>query len=325
MEYDRDGFRISPGFDAPRAEDDSFGPVGARSTRLDADARGSGVAGPRRGAGAAKRFVVGGAFLALILGAVVGPVVMPAVREAVIDWSLAEAEVAESRGDVAGALGHVERAVHWGSEHAGLPALLCVRGQLRLENGDARGALADADRAVAIAPAAPQPLRLRAIVNVVEGRPEQALADAKAVLALDVRGNPEALNLLAYTRALVRRELPEALGDIEQALARSGEESPEHLDTRGYVLHLLGRHAEAIDDLNRAIDGMQEARRRLASLVGRIDRVEIDRRLRINDHGLAVMYQHRGEACAAAGFAAQAEQDFEVARRKGYDPDRGIF
>lgn len=329
MELDRDGFPIPPRFEPVPDDPDAFGPRSGRGVdRAAGDSFESLRSGtrplalPRTGVGRVKRRVVLGALVALFVGAVAVPVLWPAVQEAVIDWSLAGVDDAQARGDAAAALGHADRALDWGGEDH---RLLCLRGQLRMENGDAEGARVDVDRACTLAPTAPQPLRLRALVNTILDRPDEALADAQAVVDLSTPGDPESLNLRAYTRALLRRELPEALADIEQALARGGEESPEHLDTRGFILHLLGRDAEAIDDLNRAIDGMQASRKRLESFRGRVDGKELDRRLRSVDQSLAVMYHHRGEACAAAGFARQAEQDLEIATRKGYDPARGIF
>ena len=320
MELDRDGFRIPPRFEPARDDLDAFGPRAERAPP------GAPVALPpalpRARAGAGKRRVVLAALALLFLGAVGGPVILPAVREAVVDWSLSGADEARARGDTAGAIGHMDRALAWGGDDH---RLFTLRGQLRMEHGDAAGARLDVDRAAGLAPTAPQPLRLRALVNTILDRPDEALADAQAVVDLTAPGDPESLNLRAYTRALVRRDLPEALRDIEQALARGGEELPEHLDTRGYILHLLGRDAEAIDDLNRAIDGMQRTRKQLMQLVGRVDRAELDRRVRSIDQSLAVMHHHRGEACAAAGFAGQAEQDLQVAEQKGYDPSRGVF
>ncbi len=329
MELDRDGFRIPPRFEPVPDDPGAFGPRSGRAVPVPAADSFEGLrsgtrppALPRGGAGRTKRGVVLGCLAALFLGTVGIPVLWPAVREAVVDWSLAGVDEAQARGDAAAALGHVDRALDWaGDDHR----LLCLRGQLRMENGDAAGALVDVDRACALVPTAPQPLRLRALVNTILGRPDEALADAQAVVDLSTPGDPESLNLRAYTRALLRRDLPEALADIERSLARGGEESPEHLDTRGFILHLLGRNAEAIDDLNRAIDGMQESRKRLTPLAGRVDGAELARRLRSIDQSLAVMHHHRGEACAAAGFARQAEQDLDVAKRKGYDPSRGIF
>ncbi len=339
MRYDRDGFRIPPEFEAPRDDLDLLPrPIEPLLSRLDgasppADASGPRNAsaapwaarqepGSRRGAGRGKRAAILLVAAAILIPTLLGPEILPAVREAVVVWSLDEAARREAEGDIPGALGHVERAVSW---QEGDFRLLCLRGQLRLENQDAVGAVADADRAATLAPTAPAPHRLRALAHTVLDRPDEALADVQAVVDLNRPGDPEALNLRAYTRALVRRELPEALVDIEQALGRTGEETPEHLDTRGYILHLLGRHAEAIDDLNRAIDGMQDLRRRLGLVRERMDRIDIDQRIRVAEHGLAVMHQHRAEACKAAGYAEQAKQDFEVAKAKGYDPSRGVF
>lgn len=329
MELDRDGFRIPPRFEPVPDDPDAFGPRSGRAVMLPAGEPFEGLrsgtrppALPRSAPGRAKRRVVLGALAALLVGTVGVPFLWPAVQEAVIDWSLAGIDDAQARGDAAAALGHADRALDWGGDDH---RLLCLRGQLRMENGDPAGARVDIDRACGLAPTAPQPLRLRALVNTILERPDEALADAQAVVDLSTPGDPESLNLRAYTRALLRRDLPEALADIEQALGRGGEQSPEHLDTRGFILHLLGRNAEAIDDLNRAIDGMQASRKRLESLRGRVDGTELERRLRSIDQSLAVMHHHRGEACAAAGFARQAQQDLEVAERKGYDPARGIF
>lgn len=348
MRFDRDGFPIPPEFDRPRDDLDSFGPpprrepAGGNRSSVPQQPGGRGVpAGvdpsprfgtltdpaPRQRNGDApplrrKRFSLLVLVALVLLPAVVIPELIPFVRDVVVEWSLQEAAGLEARGDVVGALGAVERAVAWHAEDAGL---FIRRGHLRLQNRDPAGAIRDADQAVTLAPFAPQARRLRALVHTVLERPEEALADAEAVVGMSVPGDPESLNLRAYTRALLKRDLPEALADIEQAIERGAGELPEHLDTRGYILHLLGRHHEAIDDLNRAIDGMQELRSRLEVSRGRADPVEIDLRIRSADQGLAVMHHHRGEACAAAGFNAQARQDLDLAARLGFDPARGVF
>ena len=349
MRFDRDGFPIPKEFERPDDDLDSFGPLPRRDgVRA--------VAGPKApplpvgrelpprgdlrqplgsaadrfageiGEGARrlrrKRFSLLVLAGAVLLPAVIIPAAIPVVRDMVVEWSLQEAAGREARGDLVGALDHVERAVDWHGEE---PGLFVRRGNLRLLNRDPAGALRDADKAVELAPMVPQARRLRALVHTVLERPEEALADAEAVVGMSVPGDPESLNLRAYTRALLKRELPEALVDIEQAIERGGRSLPEHLDTRGYILHLLGRHHEAIDDLNAAIDGMQESRDRLEFARGRLDPIELALRLRTVEQGLAVMHRHRGEACAAAGFAGQAKQDLEIADRKGFDPSRGVF
>jgi hypothetical protein len=356
MRFDRDGFPIPAEFERPRDDLDGFGPLPRRDNGRDNGRSDGGIAPalpggaeaqpgndlrrPIRGPGDpfadrgfpqarpaarplfGKRLFLLGVVGAVLLPAVIIPEAMPMVREMVVEWSLQEAAGREARGDLPGALDHVERAVEWHADDAGLFVRL---GNLRLLNGDAGGALRDADKAVALAPMAPQARRLRALVYTVLERPEEALADAEAVVGMAVPGDPESLNFRAYTRALLGRDLPEALADIEQAIERGGKDSPEHLDTRGFILHLLGRHHEAIDDLNAAIDGMQVMRDGLEFGRWRIDPIEHGLRLRFANQGLAVMHKHRGDACAAAGFAGQAKQDLELAERLGFDPSRGVF
>ncbi len=326
MRYDRDGFPIPAEFE-PRVDHEGFSPPppGIRPRTGTAPVPpGTSAAGtaPRRKAGTLKRWLLLGVMAGAVIPTVVVPEVMPAVRQMVVEWSLDQAAEREVGDDIPAAISHLDRAIAWHGDDA---RLICMRAMLRLQDRDAVGALADADRAAAMAPTSPQPHRVRALAHTVMGRADAALSDVGAVVDLAAPGDADALNLRAYTRALVGRELPEALLDIEQALERTGEESPGLLDTRGYVLHLLGRNQEAIDDLNRAIDGMQSFRRRIAQLRGRIDHGELEQRLRSAEHGLAVMHHHRAEACQAAGHGDQAVQDFEIARQKGFDPTRGIF
>lgn len=303
MRYDRDGFPIPPDFESSR---DGLAAPAGRGT-------------PRRGW---KRLAVLGLVAGVLLPAIIVPEALPLVRQLVVGWSLERAAAREARNDIGGAVVELGRAIRWQGAD---PELLCLRAMLRLEDQDAPGALEDAGAAALEAPLSPQPLRVRALVHVVLGNADAALVDAARVVSLATPGDAEALNFRAYVRALVGREMPEALADIDAAIAAVGEASPELLDTRGYVLLLAGRTQEAIDQLNLAIDGMQQSRRQLALLAGRMDRDEFARRLRTLDHGLAVMLHHRALACEKAGLAEQARQDFELARKKGFDPSRGIM
>lgn len=302
MRYDRDGFPIPPDFDLP--------------------ADGGVPAVPRRRVGSGKRLIIIALIAGLVLPAALGPTVLPMVREAVVVWSLEQATRHEVQDDLPGAVAHMTRAVEWFGDDA---ELLGMRALLRLENRDVTGALADADRALAAAPTSPQPARVRALAHVVAGDADAALADAERVIQLSGADDPESLNHRAYIRALVGRELPAALADIDRAIGAQGEAIPEFLDTRGFVLHLLGRHQEAIDDLNVAIDSTQRQRRQVMLLAERVDRVELARRLRWLDHSLAVMHHHRGLACQAIGLEDQSDQDFDVAKAKGFDPSRGVM
>ena len=323
MQYDRDGFPIPPAFD-PAADRDSFGNGfgwgGGKGQPAPAPAIPGSV--PGRQPNTRKRAWLLLLVAAGLVPAVVIPEVMPAVRQGIVEWALERAAVREAGEDVPGAIADLGTALYW---HGDDPDLLCMRALLRLEDRDAAGAIEDATQAATQAPLSPQPARVRALAAVVAGNVGMALADAGMVVDLSAPGDPEALNHRAYIRALVGRELPAALADIERAIATLGEPSPELLDTRGFILHLLDRQAEAIDQLNLAIDAMQQNRRQLRLLSGRMERSELIRRMRVLDRGLAVMLHHRALACAEAGLMEQAAQDGELARKKGFDPARGIF
>lgn len=322
MQYDRLGFPVPrefdplPGRDLPRRS-------GAASR---SDGREVPVDRSQRRAGLGKAVVVWGLLLFGVCPALLLPAAMPLVRRAVVQWAVESAVVHEGRNEVAAAAADVARAIAWLDGDAEAKGrLLCWRAMLLLENRQPAAAIAEATRAATCMPTAAMPRRTRALAHVVAGDAAAALADAEAAVGFSGAGNPEALNHRAYIRALVGRDLEAALVDVEAALAGSGGDSPEFLDTRGFILHLLGRHQEAIDDLNQAIGKVQQSRRRDQALADRADGDAAAHRLRAIDHALAVMHHHRGLACRAIGLERQAEQDFEIADRKGFDPARGVL
>lgn len=319
MQYDRDGFPIPPEFSRSAQDGDA--------DRLDT-VRTPSAPARQRTAGTLKRWLLILLLLGGVAPALLLPQVLPFVRSAVVEWSLQSATEFEGRGRLETAIGHVDRGLRWtAADDARMRArLLCWRAMLRLENRDVAGAIADASLAVRLAPQAAEPRRVRALAHVVAKDADAALADAEAAVRLSAAGSPVALNHRAYIRGLVGRDLEAALTDIDTALAEVGGNDPEFLDTRGFILHLLGRHQEAIDLLNVAIDGMQQKRKQLVRAgVGQGETAAVASALRTLDHGLAVMHHHRGLACEAAGLERQARQDFDVAQRKGFAPERGIF
>ncbi|MEI6256114.1 MAG: tetratricopeptide repeat protein [Planctomycetota bacterium] len=321
MRFDRHGFPIPAEFEPPSRPGqgrDDFDLVGVPPKVSDLAV---GRPGPTRPA-AWKRWLLLAVILGGVVPAIVVPEVLPVIREAVVMWSLKRATECEARSDLPGAITDVSRALRWQGDDADL---LCMRAMLRLEDRDAPGALEDASRAAAIAPTAVQPWRVRALVSVVLDNTIAALEAADMVVELSTAGDPDALNHRAYIRGLLGRDLPAALVDIEKAVGATDDAAPEMLDTRGFLLHLLGRHQEAVDQMNLAIAGVQQNRRKLGLLAGRVDHAQLACRLRGLDHGLAVMLHHRALACRAVGLEEQAKQDSELARQKGFDPARGIF
>jgi tetratricopeptide (TPR) repeat protein len=307
MRYDRLGFPIPPEFDGAAPAEPPRAPR------------------PAAGSGRGKRLVVIGLLAAVIGPGLLAPAALPVVREFVVGWSVRRAFQSEARGQSAAAIADVGRALAWSDDPQLTVDLLCWRALLRMDARDAAGAGADAGRAIDLAPASARPRRLRALVNVVLERPDDAVSDAEAAVELSAAGDPEALNHRAYVRALVGRDLPGALADVEAALAGETEPTAELLDTRGYVLHLLGRHQEAIDQLNLAIASASRRRHEAIERARAGDRLGAARELRSLDRDLAVMHHHRGLACRAVGLDGQAEQDFAIADHKGYDPSRGVM
>lgn len=314
MRYDSLGFPIPPEFE--RVDDGDGRPSprhrGDRPTRP----------------GPLKRIVLTLILLGLVGSAVVGPSVLPTVRAIVVQWSLEQAIASEGRGAHDAAVSHLSRAINWigPDDEALLPKslLLCQRAMLRIKDQDAAGGLEDATLAASSDPKAMQPQQVRALALLILGDTDASLAAAQVAVTLAGANDPAALNHLAYFRALAGRDLEAALTDVERALAATGP-NPEFLDTRGFILHLLGRHHEAIDDLNTAIEAFQDQRRRLLMLGGQGSRDDLAYDLVQIDRVLAVMHHHRGLACRAAGLTGQAEQDFSIAERKGFDPSRGIL
>jgi len=321
MRYDKDGFPIPVEFEpASRAARDAWvdGPAAVPGRAADRPARPAMGPTPPR-----KPWLV----LAVIFGiipAVVIPAALPTIREVVVQLSLERARECEADGDLAGAVDELTRAISWrGDVDVGL---LCERASYRLEDRDPTGAVADCAAASTAAPTAVQPWRVRALAHAVQEDADAAVAAADMVVKLSSPGEVDALNHRAYVRALVGRDLPAALADIDRALAGRTESAPALLDTRGYILHLLGRHRDAVDQLNVAINGLQQNRRQLNNLRGRVDDpVRLACRLRKLEQEWAVMLHHRALACRAIGLEEQAKQDFELASRKGFDPARGIF
>ena len=155
---------------------------------------------------------------------------------------------------------------------------------------------------------------LRSWIYVRSGQARQALDDANK--AVELSPTPDNLNARAYARAILNVELTDGLTDIQKALDEYGGADPELLDTRGYLLHLLNRNDEALDDLQRTIDMLLKARRYY--LNDQIRQAEVRR-------SLAVMYHHRGLIYQQLGQKENADRDLGHGERLGYNPAAGVF
>lgn len=260
-------------------------------------------------------FVVAGAVFAVVEGT------LPSV------WHQQRALDHYTNDNLPGAIEEMSRAIEWTPDD---PALYMARGVYREESGDLEGALEDFNHFVELSPS--NSLGYRARGNVLQrlGRHDEALADADMVISLRPEWEAAPLNNRAYMRAIAGVDLQEALEDVELALERTDEGDrarASYLDTRGYILFLLDRPEEALEDMNLAIELAEkdyEQQLQFWENQGGDDKLRkpIQRRL---EQSLAVLYKHRAAVYEKLGDQSQAEFNHRRAEQLGYDPDSSIY
>jgi tetratricopeptide (TPR) repeat protein len=238
------------------------------------------------------------------------------------------------RGDLAGALSQADQAVSWNPD---LVPYRLLRAHIRKLNRDYAGALVDVEDVLAINPPEPQyhddALSLQIDLFHYLHRHRDAADAATEMLRRNLGNRAENLNTRAYARAVDETsdpaELKQALIDVDEAL----EELPDNasfLDTRGYVLYKLGRHNEALEDMNRAIELVMAERDefeiaiRGRRLTGEQAALKAREQERFNGN-LAVMHHHRGEIHEKLGDAEQARKDLIISKQMGFDPAAGVY
>jgi tetratricopeptide (TPR) repeat protein len=181
------------------------------------------------------------------------------------------------------------------------------------------------------------------------GEFENAVADWKKVEQLSLRsGIPDratALNGLAYSQALAKVELDEALTSVNEALDLE-EGNYNILDTRGYIHFLRKDYEAALADLDLAVPGCDKAVE-LADANARVNStpplfhkvvsarpkrlLEIappdaqSRRISIGT-AAAVVHYHRSLVLNALDRKDDAKKDWEIARQLiGREPDETLF
>lgn len=94
---------------------------------------------------------------------------------------------------------------------------------------------------------------VRGTAASLRGESEEATFHLK-LAAKDLPNSPVILNNLAYTLAnQPQPDLPRALQLIDLAIAGQKEPGPHYLDTRGHVLHKMGRWLDAIPELEQGL------------------------------------------------------------------------
>lgn len=303
-QLDDDGFPIAPGFEESSA--------GGRSWRV----------------GPALRSLLRMMIVAGILVALSNHFDWPKLAgDAVADYLAERAVQQYNHNDLPAALDSINRAVSWSPDK---PRLWWLRAQLNFAQKDYEAALTDAQRMAELNPRDVEAFSFQRHVLHILHRHRETAGLATDQLNKQIGDRAGLLNDRAYARANGEFDLEPALADIDEALKLSEEDNASLIDTRGYVLLKLGRHQEALDEFERAIELVLAEKNRIEDMLAlgparaRQNR-EARRLLEQCDESLAVMYHHRGETHEKLGRAVQSFRDFQFAMQLGFNPDDGVY
>jgi tetratricopeptide (TPR) repeat protein len=272
----------------------------------------------------------------LFLLAILGGTAITQVPLEIGRWQLAKAIKLRAADDKEGAYRELAAAME---RFPRSPELWLRRGEWKLEDGEEEQALKDFDKAVELAPEKADALEKRGNVLLKAGKFERAVEDWKQVERDSRRsGSPPrdvALNQLAYSQALAKVELDEALDNINRALDIRPNE-PAFLDTRGYIYYLKDEFEPALQDLDKAVQSTdafvakiskppaEGAKAAGKNSSGREGTTETRRRELLN--ASAVIHYHRALVLKALDRDEDAEKDLAVARGvTGREPDETLF
>src|SRR5262245_54421518 len=202
-----------------------------------------------------------GRLMWLFIRVLVGPCTVMQVPLEIGRWKLAAAIQAHEAGDKERAYAQLDSAMNWVADRA---ALIARRAEWRLADGQREKGLAEANELLESAPDSAAALRAHGRLLQKAGQFEQAVVDWKKIDQVSQRsGKPSratALNELAYAQALAEVELDDALKNVDESLELLTPEEkylePAIRDTRGYILFLKGRYAEALAEMESAVGGM---------------------------------------------------------------------
>ena len=156
-----------------------------------------------------------------------------------------------------------------------------------------------------------------------------------------IRSNPSVRNMLAYWRSLGDFELEKALADVNIAL-ESVPENPTPIklldaiayrDTRGWVLHKLGRNEEALEDANFAVEerigldnnGIAGWINKTAENLG-LEEPATDNTAPASDteYNLGVLRYHRAKILEALERMDEANKDFDWLKKHNLPIDDSL-
>lgn len=248
-------------------------------------------------------------------------------------WQVARAVQAHVEGKRDEALTALDEILR--DDPTNVPVLL-LRAEWQLEEGAGDRALQDVEDAYAVTHSDDrrdlwmQFIRSQAYVAV--GKYEDAARDADELVGATNVNTPAArgmyLNWAAYVRAIGNFDLEKGLQQVNEALKlTSAVNQMAPLDTRAFVYYRLGRHAEALTDLNLAL---RDVELELAAWEkeygpGSYRPADADTSTRRQFRNWAVIYYHRGLVYEALSEPDKAEADWKQVRDWGFEPTEELY
>jgi tetratricopeptide (TPR) repeat protein len=229
-----------------------------------------------------------------------------------------------------------------------------VRAGWHRQKNELEQALADYDRALALGGNDLAIRERRSVLYMQMKRYREAVEDQLAIYE-HVRSQwwlksavPEQQNSLAYFRAVGKQDLHQALKEINEVLAgrektplkkltlQQRSELMRWLDTRGYILYLLDRPKEAINDMDQAARLARSELAEMAHPVARQRRLHGTMELRDMQefeameasmyYNYGVIFYHRSLVLEKLKHKKDAAEDRELARSLlGREPDESVF
>lgn len=268
--------------------------------------------------------------IGLIAAMVVVPVAVKQFPREIALWVAATAIEARLNGETGAAMQGLDRALTWDPRNA---RLYLQRAVWNREDGKFDAALDDCERAIELAPWNPMGYFQRSEVLQHLRRHDEALADWKKIAELNAQqrdmSDVSVWNGLAYARAIADQEIEAGLEDIQRAVKRQPD-SPEILDTQGYLRYRAGQFTEAIRDLDEAVAMMEIALKRKEDTLGKVPSPVVDLREAEYERKrmslvLAVVLYHRSLVLDKMDQSAAAAADRDRVRQLGFDPLAELF
>jgi len=277
-------------------------------------------------------------------GIFLGILILLNTRSEIAYWHLAAAREHWREADYGAIQGHLsateehrkqafdllEQAFRWSPEDS---YLLRQRAQWKLEAKQYDAALVDVNGLLQADSDDVPTLELRTKIYHLMGKHSAAVADARRVNDISqTSGYPsrtQALNSLAYAKAIGKIELDSALREVNESLV-SGRNAAI-LDTRGFIYYQMGKYDLALRDIDPAANEIAAALAALHRDSGLERRAMPDLRkfevaVQQRNEDVAPIFYHRALVHEKLGHTAAAEADRKrVKELIGRDGDESLF